>query len=480
MKPLSLLNLACLFVISRGLESKAQSTQCIPESGNSSLIDDSPVIGAALEACGEGGSVLIPAGRTYYILSTIDFSPCKSCELQLDGTLNISSNSTLWRGQPAIFQFPSVHDAKIYSASGSGLITSNSPGAQPVVPVFNIISSSSSLVFTNLHIQNPIGTVFEIDDFSSDLEFQALTLDWSDVSRKAPYASRLQGFSVTNSSSITIANTRIANMDSCIILQNGVSHVSAENISCSANRGGAWFDPELQRYDFEQTAFDIMFRRVDIADADIATGVRTGNKGSFMARNVTWENVKVRNVGAWAEITSCIGGPRECGSVYGTSLDLELVFRGVEGSARRLEGPRCVNSAVTKHESLAHFLLVTPRAISRAAKLTKLVIADVAPKTHTAYFWKMAFRNLYLPGGIWGFLYLAVEGLEKVSVISSPCCLLYPSPDNPLNSETGPPSLQDQTKYETIKLKTRYEKQVDGHTQAYKRYGQGQFYVYNG
>jgi galacturan 1,4-alpha-galacturonidase len=77
------LQLAALVLTFRvmGTHAKPMALQtratCTPASAGNAGVDDVPAIEAAFKSCGNGGIIVIPAGKTYAIRSTLDFTGCK-------------------------------------------------------------------------------------------------------------------------------------------------------------------------------------------------------------------------------------------------------------------------------------------------------------------------------------------------------------------------------------------------------------------
>jgi polygalacturonase len=55
----------------------AKRATCTPVSAGDAGTDDVPAIEAAFKSCGNGGIIVIPAGKTYAIRSTLDFTGCE-------------------------------------------------------------------------------------------------------------------------------------------------------------------------------------------------------------------------------------------------------------------------------------------------------------------------------------------------------------------------------------------------------------------
>ena len=70
---------------------------CTPSSAGNSSIDDVPAISKALSTCGNGGTIIIPAGETFMIRSPLGFQNCSGCNFQIEGTLKVSDDLHYWR-----------------------------------------------------------------------------------------------------------------------------------------------------------------------------------------------------------------------------------------------------------------------------------------------------------------------------------------------------------------------------------------------
>ncbi|KAF1961410.1 hypothetical protein CC80DRAFT_236991 [Byssothecium circinans] len=141
-------------------------------------------------------------------MTPINFSPCRSCLFDHEGTLNISSKAEHWRVKPAGPHFPGVQVARRRSKTSTGVINGNSiSGNEKLAPMVNTTQCSSTLVFENFSILNPLGTYFELDGHNPRIELPGLELSWSTPPATTP--SRLDGFTITNTSDFRIRNTAI-------------------------------------------------------------------------------------------------------------------------------------------------------------------------------------------------------------------------------------------------------------------------------
>ena len=102
--------------------SAAKGPVCTPVAAGSASKDDAPAIYAAIQKCGNGGTVVIPAGKTYYLNTVLNFDGCKSCVFQLDGTLKASDDLAYWEGKTAILYLKNIPGLKF---TGAGVIDGN-------------------------------------------------------------------------------------------------------------------------------------------------------------------------------------------------------------------------------------------------------------------------------------------------------------------------------------------------------------------
>ncbi|QRW25009.1 polygalacturonase [Rhizoctonia solani] len=70
-------------------------TCIVPSYGNLNK-SDTPAIHAAFKKCGKGGRIIFKENTTYALNELTILTPCKSCTVELEGTLRLSDNITYW------------------------------------------------------------------------------------------------------------------------------------------------------------------------------------------------------------------------------------------------------------------------------------------------------------------------------------------------------------------------------------------------
>jgi galacturan 1,4-alpha-galacturonidase len=102
---------------------------CTPTAGGSSSIDDVPAIRKAIASCGNGGTIVFPAGSTYYLNSVLDLTGCSNCDIQVEGLLKFSGSTEYWGGKTAMININKINGLKLRSLTGSGVIDGNGQNA---------------------------------------------------------------------------------------------------------------------------------------------------------------------------------------------------------------------------------------------------------------------------------------------------------------------------------------------------------------
>jgi galacturan 1,4-alpha-galacturonidase len=84
-----------------------------------------PAAVSAIKSCGNGGTIIFSAGKTYAIRSTLDITGCVNCQIQIEGTLKLSDDTNFWNGKRAVVFINGVSRATITTVTGSGVVDGN-------------------------------------------------------------------------------------------------------------------------------------------------------------------------------------------------------------------------------------------------------------------------------------------------------------------------------------------------------------------
>lgn len=149
---------------SRSVDAITKRATCTPASAGNVNTDDVPAIEAALKSCGTRGTIVIPAGKTYVIRSTLDFTGCTNCDFQVEGTLKASDDTSFWNGVDAIISVKGITGATIRSLTGSGIIDGNGQASYDKFAsdpsydrpkLMSITGKSSNIAVKGLRFKNP-------------------------------------------------------------------------------------------------------------------------------------------------------------------------------------------------------------------------------------------------------------------------------------------------------------------------------------
>ena len=217
---------------------------CTPTSAGSTSTDDVPAIAAAIKSCGSGGIIVIPAGKTYMLRSTLDFAGCSNCDFQVEGTLKASDDTSYWNGKSAMISISGITGAKIRSLKGTGLIDGNGQNSwdkfasdssydRPTLVLME--KKSTNIAFSNLRIKNPPNVFFSNNGDSSYISYESLYL--TAVSSSSNLPKNADGFDVGPATYTTFKNITVQNDDDCIAFKSGANYVIVDGIHCKGSHG---------------------------------------------------------------------------------------------------------------------------------------------------------------------------------------------------------------------------------------------------
>lgn len=328
--------------IAQEIQPSKRAQECIPLAG---AVDDSPALQQALVDCGDGGNILIEGGKTYNIGSVIDFSSCKNCTIQIEGTLSLGSDISYWRPKDTIFRFQNTNGARIYSSTGTGLVKGNGPAyyEHKTVnsswlsrwPVLFNLTNSSNIALSNIRVQNPSWSVFAIRS-SQDIHISSVSVVVDEM--KYNYGPSLVGYQIEKTTRISITNSTVKNAyEACIAVGEGTNSLTVDGFDCNSYSKGVVLDLE---WSFGVPVKDVVFRNLRITGSNIPTGL-LADEGVIRLSNITYDGVKLDNVGNAISWITCMSGSSFC-SRYASKQDAKLVsFKRYEGTAKRTSTIAC-------------------------------------------------------------------------------------------------------------------------------------------
>ncbi|EPS39666.1 hypothetical protein H072_6548 [Dactylellina haptotyla CBS 200.50] len=212
---------------------------CTPASGTA---DDTPAIISAIATCGNGGTIVIPAGTTYYLKQKLNFAGCVNCDFQLEGTLKANANTDIWKNYDCMIGLTNINKAKIRSLTGNGVIDGNGQNSYDRFatdtsfyrPVMISINGGNGITLSGFRMKNP-PVAFNAVKGATNIVYSNLHMDATSKSTNNP--KNTDGFDVTTSTYVTIQTIDITNQDDCVAIKAGTSYVTVKDITCRGSHG---------------------------------------------------------------------------------------------------------------------------------------------------------------------------------------------------------------------------------------------------
>ncbi|KAF2136825.1 glycoside hydrolase family 28 protein [Aplosporella prunicola CBS 121167] len=329
----------------------APRAACTPEAGGSASTDDVPAITSALTKCGNGGTIVLPAGTTYYANSVLDFEGCKGCDFQIEGTLKFSDDTDFWNGERAMINVKKIDGAKIRSLTGSGVIDGNGQAAWDLFakdkdfarPTLVYISGSNDITLTNIAHKDAPNVFISARDDSKNVHFSDLSLSAKSTSDNEP--KNTDGFDIGAASYVTVSNVTVVNDDDCIAFKPGADFVTVTDVTCTGSHGISVGSLGKGSPD---TVTNVYAGHITMIDSTKAAGIKTyptdnGHQTSTVS-NVTFEDFTVKNCDYAFQIQSCYGEDDEyCESSPGDAKLSGVVVKGFTGTTSDKEDPVTAN-----------------------------------------------------------------------------------------------------------------------------------------
>lgn len=225
----------------RKLTTEKRAT-CTPASLGDTTKDDTPAIKAAITSCGNGGTIVIPAGTTYSLRTMLDFTGCVNCDFQLEGTLKSSTDTTYWATQPAIIYLKNIKGAQFRSLTGTGVIDGNGQNAYDQFaaddslarPTALYIIGGSDITISGFKVKNPPNVFFGQKGAATNIRYASLTMTAASKSTNLP--KNTDGFDIGESTYTTINDIYVENQDDCIAFKSGSNYVSVKDVTCAGTQ----------------------------------------------------------------------------------------------------------------------------------------------------------------------------------------------------------------------------------------------------
>ncbi|KAK7062761.1 hypothetical protein VNI00_000250 [Paramarasmius palmivorus] len=284
--------LSLLFLSSASLPSLGKRATCTVASAGNAGTDDVPAIETAIKSCGSGGIIVLSAGKTYMIRSTLDFTGCAGCEIQIEGTLKLSDDTNFWNGVRAAILLTNVKGATIHSKTGTGVVDGNG-------------------LWRSLSFKNAPNVFHSVTDGATNVIYRGLKLNATPKDGVTP--KNTDGFDVGKSTYVTISNTNVVNQDDCVAFKPGSNYVTVTDITCTGSHG---LSVGSLAKGSDDIVTNVIVKGATMIDSTKATGIKlydgASGHGVATVRNVTFQDVTVQNCEYAAQIQSCYGSDGPC------------------------------------------------------------------------------------------------------------------------------------------------------------------------
>jgi hypothetical protein len=339
----------------------AKKDSCTIFANGYEVVDDAPAINSAITSCGNGGTITLPEGQNYSIRTPLNFQDCKSCELQIEGLLVVSTSAVSYKNT---FNLAGVNGATIRSVSGKGMIDGNAysywlsrwDSGMVQVDTFFELAHSSNIIIDNFSVKDVKQRFFRALN-ASNLSFSRLNLDiygqWGEYPRNAV---EVAGIEIGNSTNVTISSINMTfrprqghngPLGFCIPFDSGSTNISVKDISCRGAIGGVVINlgtirPYIPYNPVKNVLIQNLFFDGGVPiyhSSYVPTGFLNEWLGTLVPiSDVTWDNVTVLNTSQAIVVHNCYqkirgmtGYPAYCAQVVRSNIT-NAWFKNYRGS----------------------------------------------------------------------------------------------------------------------------------------------------
>ncbi|KAE8377601.1 putative endo-xylogalacturonan hydrolase A [Aspergillus bertholletiae] len=324
---------------------------CTPTAGGSASIDDIPAIQKAIASCGDGGTIVIPAGTTYYLNSVLDFAGCSNCDFQVEGLLKFTSSTDYWNGKTAMISVSHIDGLKIHSVTGTGVIDGNGQDSWDKFaedssykrPTLLYITGGSNIEVSGLRQKNPPNVFISVKGGTSNALFTGLTMDAASKSDNLP--KNTDGFDIGASTYVTISSVAITNDDDCVAFKPGANYVTVRDVTCTGSHG---ISVGSLGKSSDDTVQNVYAHNITMIDSTKAAGIKTypsgGSHGLSTVKNATFSDFIVDSCDYAFQIQSCYGEDGAyCEENPGDAVLEGIVVKGFKGTTSDKKDPVVAN-----------------------------------------------------------------------------------------------------------------------------------------
>ncbi|KAK3938448.1 exopolygalacturonase [Diplogelasinospora grovesii] len=340
-----------------------RSKVCVVKTHGDGVTDDSDSILSAFHECNNGGHVLFPRGETYTIGTAMDWTFLKHIDIDIQGRIQFTNDTTYWQANSFRFIFQNVtsffklggEDVWIYGGGtldGNGQIWYDTYAADiyTLRPVLVGIDGLKDSVVSDL-VMRYSPEYYHFVANSSNVVFNNINI--AGASKSKNVAKNTDGWDTYRSQDITIMNSVINNGDDCVSFKPNSTNILVQSLSCNGSHGVSVGSLGQYKGEFDIVE-SVMVSNISMHNASDGARIKVwpnapsalsgdlqGGGGSGRVRNITYEDWTIDNVDYAIEITQCYGQSNlTLCQQYPSSLTIEdIVFRRFTGTTSKKYQP---------------------------------------------------------------------------------------------------------------------------------------------
>lgn len=329
-----------------------RAAACTPKAGGGSSVDDVPAIQSAIAAC-PSGTIVIPAGTTYYVNSVLSLAGCKGCTLQVEGLMKASSDTTYWNGKTAIVLAQNIDGLTVTSTSGSGVFDGNGQASWDKFasdssyrrPTLFYVTGSKNVKVSNLSFKDAPNVFHSVTGGSSNVEYTDISL--SAVSKSSNLPKNTDGWDIGSSTYVTINGATVNNDDDCVAFKPGANYVEIYDISCTGSHGIS-VGSLGSKAGTTDTVSNVLVSGAKMSTSTKAAGIKLyaggSSYGTAVVSNVTFKDFTVASSDYAFQVQSCYNSDASyCASNPSTAKISGVVVSGFSGTTSTKYAPVVAN-----------------------------------------------------------------------------------------------------------------------------------------
>ncbi|KAI9648536.1 hypothetical protein NHQ30_003171 [Ciborinia camelliae] len=355
-------------------------TCTVTSAGNGA--DDSAAIMSALTECNNGGHVVFSKGVTYSVATAMDWTFLKHIDLDIQGEILFSDNTTYWQANsfPIVFQNATSffklggEDVFMYgggSLNGNGQVWYDlyAEDIYTLRPVLFGIDGLKDSILTDINLRySP--QYYNFIANSSNVIYNNITILGGSTSTHL--AKNTDGWDTYRSDNIVIQNSVIVNGDDCVSFKPNSTNILVQNLSCTGSHGisvGS-LGQYPGEYDIVENVYVYNVALHNATDgarikawpntASALSGDLQGGGGDGMVKNITYDTMYMDNVDYAIEVDQCYGQSNLtlCLEFPSPLTITDIVFKNFTGTTTKKYQPQ-IGTFACSSESVCNNIVAT-------------------------------------------------------------------------------------------------------------------------